>query len=170
MVDILSRACRVNLKRTLASWLDTASELPTARLLAGFGLALEAKKPSGDDTFGEKVPFQKAPVDWFTGLVAKEDGGALRVARVLADSPAERAGIGADDELLAIDGVRCAKLKEWNTLAKSARRGKSMRVLAASEGRVYEVTIEVRPSQKRAIVKRRQTKAQKRLFDLWLKR
>lgn len=38
-------------------------------------------------------------------LILEEDGGALEVLRVYADSPADRAGVKAGDRIIAVDGV-----------------------------------------------------------------
>jgi len=42
---------------------------------------------------------------WF-GAQMKERGGALEVQSVVEGSPAQRAGIGAGDEIVALDGFR----------------------------------------------------------------
>lgn len=47
-----------------------------------------------------------APPSPVLGLRLKEEGGRTVVTHVLADTPSYRAGIGAGDQLLALDGLR----------------------------------------------------------------
>ncbi|HET7152703.1 MAG TPA: PDZ domain-containing protein [Candidatus Kapabacteria bacterium] len=171
MISIFSHSCGVDLRTTLRNWLNGASELPTEKILAGFGLAWEKAKPKKEDNvFGEKLPFQSQSVEWFTGLGLKEDTSGLKVARVMTGSPAEVARFGAEDEILAVNGVRVSSVRQWDVLAKSPRLGKSVKILAAAEGNIYETTLTVKPPIKMQIVKKKQTPAQKRLYDIWLKR
>ncbi len=170
MIEVLSQSCGLNLKATLHEWLNGTNELPAKKLLAGFGLSFEKAKPKEENVFGEKVPFQSEKVEWNTGLMLKEEGGGLRVARVNIGSPAEAAGIGAEDEILAVNGARVATLAQWERNAKSSRLQKQIAILAVAEGNIYEAHMEAKPSIKMQIVKRKQTPAQKRLYEIWLKR
>jgi predicted metalloprotease with PDZ domain len=170
MLGLISAATGVDIRSTLRTWLDTPVELPTEKILKAFGLSLEPKKAMEANTFGDNVPYQKPAVEWFTGIVAKEEHGAVRVVRILSDSPAERAGVGAEDEILAMDGTRITTLKQWDRLSTSAQRGSSAKLLLASEGRVVGTTLRTSPSIKRMLVKGKQTKVQKKLYDFWLAR
>ncbi len=48
---------------------------------------------------------RKGPAAWL-GLKTRVDQGRLKVGSVVAGGPAERAGVYANDELLALDGFR----------------------------------------------------------------
>ena len=47
------------------------------------------------------------------GLTSSEQGGRVQVVRVTKDSPAQSAGMGAGDVVLAVDGTRVASLEEF---------------------------------------------------------
>lgn len=171
MISILSKACGLNVGGVLRKWINGHGELPTESLLKKFGLSLVGKKPGDAGTFGEKRANPTQPVDWFMGLITKEASGTLQVGRVFPDSPAERAGLGADDELIAVNGARITTQKQWDVITKSARLKDSVEVVASSEGRVYKTTVQLKPSQKKYLVKlKKPTAEQKKLFAAWLKR
>ncbi len=75
------------------------------------------------------------------GLALSEDRGSLKVAKVWADSPAELAGIGPEDELIAVNGRRVRDVKGWKAALQSAPAGKEMRLTAACEGTLYEAAL-----------------------------
>lgn len=171
MIAILSLACDTDLRAVLRRWLDTPAELPTESLLAKFGMALVKQKPNDENTFGEKRAFHAKPVDWFMGMMVKESPAGLQVARVLTGSPAEAASIGADDELIAINGVRVTTQKQWDTIARSSRLDREITIVGASEGKLYLTTLIATPPKKKYLVKlERPTAAQKKLFAVWAKR
>ncbi|MBD2091138.1 M61 family metallopeptidase [Microcoleus sp. FACHB-1515] len=72
-------------------YLHTTTELPFDEYLQPFGLKLQAAE--------ENLP----P---FTGMTVKTENGREIVKFVESNSPAQKAGIDAGDELLAIDGLR----------------------------------------------------------------
>lgn len=171
LVSILSRACGINLRSTLLRWLNGTDELPTGPLLRKFGLELVKQKPGDEPTFGEKRASPAQPVDRFMGCLTKDNAGVFQVARVFPDSPAARAGLGAEDEIIAVNGIRVSSPKHWDAVVKSASLGDSIRVTASAEGRVYETTVSLLPSSKKHLVKMtRPSAAQKKLFAAWAKR
>ncbi len=170
MIGIISAAVELDLRATMRAWLNTPAELPTEKILSAFGLKLVPKAPTDPNTFGEKIPYQRVPVEWFTGIVAKEERGAVRVARVLADSPAERAGVGAEDEIIALDGTRIATLKQWERESTRPGIARAVPIVLGSEGRVVTATLRPAPSIKKMLVKGRQTATQRRLYRRWLER
>lgn len=82
----------------LAAWVHGTGELPVARLLARFGVAARAIAPDLAAMLGLRVA---------EGAVT-----GVQVRAVLAGSAAERAGLCAGDELLAVDGWRIRRLDE----------------------------------------------------------
>lgn len=91
--EVVSEVAGVDLTESLHTWVDTATELDTASTLAWFGLKLA---PPEDDE-------RKA---W---LGAGLNGD--HVGHVVRDGPAWRAGLQANDELLAIDSHRVRDVK-----------------------------------------------------------
>ena len=98
----------------LPSWFDRAlrstDELELDAALAGVGLRALIRAASGADDKGgaeqsAKEPAQNGGRAWF-GAQVKERGGALEVQSVVEGSPAQQAGIGAGEEIVALDGFR----------------------------------------------------------------
>ena len=90
-------ACRLSglddLPADFERWLRGTGELPLAELLADFGVKLEhevdPKHPERSARLGLRLQPQRS-----------------ELAGVVEDSPAQRAGLGGGDELVAIDGAR----------------------------------------------------------------
>ncbi len=99
-VHLAEHATGLNLAEVLETWVRQPGELPFESLLAPFGLRLvRAASPPG-----------KADSDpdggGYLGARIQVQDGRLRVEHVLADSPAEAAGVAPGDELVALGGVR----------------------------------------------------------------
>lgn len=79
---------------------------PVGILLAQFGVRLHMRcTEGGGDAGGTPGTRGDQPQPWL-GLRTRAANGRLHVSHVLEDGPAQRAGICAGDELLAIDGLR----------------------------------------------------------------
>src|SRR5438270_521029 len=99
----------------LAPWFERAvrstQELELDAALAGVGLRAVVRAATGADDKGgaEQEPKPAAtnggPRSWF-GAQVKDKGGALEVQSVVEGSPAQQAGIGRGDEIVAIAGFR----------------------------------------------------------------
>jgi predicted metalloprotease with PDZ domain len=104
---LIEQATRVQVRERLLSWLDGTTELPYDEILAGVGLAIQYdEKPTDPLTFGEKRPFASVPKAPYMGWSLQEVGGKLIVKAVDDGSPAAKAGVGIDDEIVAIDDMR----------------------------------------------------------------
>lgn len=82
--------------------LRSTEELPLAELLADFGVHAERRAAVSEADGGGWTAVQ--PPRCWAGL--KLRAGETRVQHVFAGSPAENAGISANDQLVAIDGLR----------------------------------------------------------------
>jgi predicted metalloprotease with PDZ domain len=98
--EIIESVAETNLETFFAHCLDSTEELPFDEYLEPFGLKIKA------DEAGDAI--------LFTGMTVKTENGKEMIKFVEANSPAEKAGINAGDELLAIDGLRVSaeQLKE----------------------------------------------------------
>jgi len=63
------------------------------------------------------------------------EGPGVRVASVVAGSPAERAGIQAGDVLTAIDGREVADLRGYSELLRALKPGQKVRVVLVRGGK-----------------------------------
>jgi predicted metalloprotease with PDZ domain len=76
------------------------------------------------------------------------DGGRLLVAQVKRDTPAFRAGLNVDDELVAIDGVR-VRADRLDERLEQYSPCDSVSVLVARRDRLFpiDVTLEAEPAK-----------------------
>ncbi|WP_028009231.1 M61 family metallopeptidase [Solimonas flava] len=82
--------------------LRSTDELPLAELLADFGVRAARRAAVSETDAGGWVSGE-APRSW-AGL--KLRSGDTRVLHVFSGSPAERAGVSANDQIVALDGLR----------------------------------------------------------------
>ncbi|MDB5800690.1 MAG: hypothetical protein JWL63_1629 [Rhodocyclales bacterium] len=88
---IIKAATGVDVSREIAAWVEGTNDVPFEKLLKPFGITLERKR--GGLLSG-------------LGIKTRAEGNALKLANVLDGGSAQRAGLSAGDELVAIDGLR----------------------------------------------------------------
>jgi predicted metalloprotease with PDZ domain len=111
--------------REIAAWVHGTDELPLPALLDVFGIASRS----------EKLGFGAA-----LGLRLAESSNGITVKQVLSASPAQRAGLSAGDELLAVDGWRLRRLDEAQQWLV---RGRAFELLLARDQRL--LTLKIKP-------------------------
>jgi predicted metalloprotease with PDZ domain len=161
------RACeRVGgtLDRFFADYVDGVADVPWGRFLrvAGCELHREPRKPDE----GEGKRFHRP----WVGVTTQKQAGALSVAGVVEGSPADRAGLSAKDELVAMDDVRINP-DEWEKRLEEYEPGERVRfaffrsgILKSAEltlGRKENVTWTIRKAKSA-------TAAQKKVYEGWL--
>ena len=82
------------------------ADLPLQGLLRTVGVNMALRASSGSKDLGGKAAKDDSPLPTWLGATLVSNGTASRFAKVLAGSPAERAGIAPGDEAVAIDGLR----------------------------------------------------------------
>ena len=113
--DGVERAASEIAGEDLTRWFDralrSAEELDVDGALRGVGLRTVLRAASGPDDKGGTAPDQDRAIPegpsraWF-GAQVREKAGSLEVLSVAEGSPAQQAGIGAGDEIAALDGFR----------------------------------------------------------------
>ena len=119
--DIAGRSLRTELD----AWVHGTDELPVEPLLARFGIERQADAVGLASTLGLRL--SEGPVS------------GVQVKSVLRGSAAERAGISAGDELLAVDGWRIRRLddaRQW--LAE----GRPFELLAVRDQRLLHLQVQ----------------------------
>ncbi len=91
MPTIVKAATGVDVSREIAAWAEGTSDVPFEKLFKPFGIALERKRSNLLSGLGIKT---------------RAEGNTLKLANVLDDGSARRAGLSAGDELVALDGLR----------------------------------------------------------------
>ena len=108
----------------LAAWVHGTDELPLQPLLASFGVAWNAETPTLAQRLGVRVNESA-----LTGV---------KVTHVLRGGAAERAGLSAGDELLAVDGWRLRRLEDATRVTKA---GVAASLLVARDQRVVDLSL-----------------------------
>ena len=143
-----------------ATAVDGTGELDYAPALEYFGLELVPPKPA--------TPPGGKP-DATPGWLGADVGGDNRVRRVLRETPAYRAGLNVDDEILAIDGERIDSL---DGRLERYRPDATVTLLIARRGRIRElpVTLGKKPDKTWKLrVAKRAGPSEKRRRDAWLR-
>ena len=114
-------------------------DLPLEKLLADFGVTLQFRR---DKRFGRagSGASQTAAPPLELGIRFRPHGAGLEVAVVMADGPAERAGVSPGDILIAIDGLM---LNEKNLLGRLARykAGQTVRLSGFRDEELLEFSL-----------------------------
>jgi predicted metalloprotease with PDZ domain len=160
----------------LEAWFDRAlrstEELDLDAALSGVGLRAFLRPSAGPEDKGgaEQGGKEAAPNGggraWL-GAQMKERGGVLEVQSVADGSPAQRAGIGAGDEIVAMDGFR-TDLKQ--RLGRAAA-GQQVRLTLFRMDELIEVRVQLTAVPRDTVVLTptpRTTEQQVRLRTSWL--
>ena len=79
------------------------------------------------------------PAAYF-GATTQDQGGNLMISNIEWDSPASRAGLSLQDEIIALDGVR-ASPRTMGEVFNSKKAGDKVRVLVSRRGALREVEV-----------------------------
>ncbi|MER2493928.1 M61 family metallopeptidase [Catenovulum sediminis] len=100
-----SAAHSTNIRETFYQLLNDKAPIPLTELLADFGVELK-QVPSKAASLLDKSPDAHSP---YLGFMFKESKLGVDVMQVLEDSPAEKAGISVQDNIIAIDNIVVSK-------------------------------------------------------------
>ena len=129
----------LDLAEFFAAAVRGTEDLPLAPLLADFGVTLEFRR---DKRFGRaaggKGAADSPPLE--LGIRIRHRNAGLDVVAVMADSPAERAGVSPGDLLIAIDGL---KLSGSNLQARLSRfkAGQTVRLTGFRDEELLEFPV-----------------------------
>lgn len=120
------KVTRIPQRRIVESWVTSRKPLP-------WRVAAKTFKVS----FTEKT---SDPIYHQSGMALQWKGTQAIVAKVLSGSAAEKAGIAANDELLAVNGTRVCEAEKLNQTWKRISR-KPVNLLLARLDRIYETKL-----------------------------
>jgi predicted metalloprotease with PDZ domain len=153
---VIESVAEMDLTDFFHRYVDGTEELPFNEYLEPFGLQVES---IAED---EPTPY--------LGITTKSDRGRELVKSVAAGSPAQRAGIDAGDELLAINGIRVTS-EQLSDRLKDYRGGDTVDFTVFHQDRLcsYSVTLDVpRPSRYQVVAVKNPTDRQKHHVAGWL--
>lgn len=139
-------------------------ELPYEEVFAAAGLALERAGPP------TTRPGEAPRPELLGGMGLRAEGGRVVVQHVLADTPAQRAGLNAGDELLALDGLRVS-LESLAARLAERRPGERVELAVFRRDELLRLDLEVGEPPQRLVVRRRPGAGaeQAALLDDWLR-
>lgn len=145
----------LKLKRLFERWVRGTDDLPLAKLLVSFGVTLT------DDRRNAKPAL---------GVRAVRDGNDCRLANVYEGGAAHRAGLSANDLLVAIDGLRVSPTNLDALLARY-RAGNVVEVHAFRRDELmrFEAKLMADATPKTVLVSKSKPVAAVRLREGWLK-
>ena len=143
----------------LEQWFDRAlrstDELDLDSALGAVGLRAVIRPPSGADDKGsvEEVPVEVpdeqpgAPGRGYLGATLRERGAVVEVGSVAEGSPAQRAGIAAGDEIVAVEGYRT----DLRQRLIRTPAGQTLRFALFRMDELIEVTLQLAPQPRDTI-------------------
>ncbi len=163
------------IKQLIHLALYTTQDIPLQPLLEPFGLQLTLRQAqSSEDIGGKKITQPSLENDAFKqgyfGCTFSKNQSRLIVSGVLDDSAAMLAGISAQDELVAIDGIR-TDAESFDKIAKRLKVGQQISVHVFRQDVLTEKKVTLKaPAQDTAqiTIKENLTHEQKNNLDRWL--
>lgn len=160
--DAIERSTGVHVHEMMMQWLSGTEELDYAPVLEPFGMEWKLENAPAATING-------VPPRIFSGLGLKEEGGKLIVSAVEDGTPAQAAGFGIDDEIIALNGMRVTSAYGFGEIL--SRSGGSCEVIASCDGKLFSTTLTPVPKpEPRLVVKDVLTPEQQHLLDFWLER
>jgi predicted metalloprotease with PDZ domain len=91
----------------------------------------------------------------YLGALVEETNPGLRVASIIADSPAQRGGLGEGDRLMVINGRSLVRgdIKEFKRILSEAKETGRLSILVARSGILKKVDVWLAPYSKAQIDK-----------------
>ncbi|MCX6141084.1 MAG: PDZ domain-containing protein [Candidatus Kapabacteria bacterium] len=170
-IALIEQSTNIQVRDRLMGWLSSTDELPYDEILGAVGLITDGTEKTKEAVkIGESLDFATVPMIPFLGWTLGENSGKIVVKAVEDGSPAAIAGIGIDDEILAIDGNRVATVGQVDHYC-GASVGKGAILTAHCDGRLYSTTITPLSKPARRLVEiEKPTDRQKQMREAWLKR
>lgn len=168
--EALEEVTGLSWKDFWAKYIEGTDEVDFERFLRTVGWDLKPVRKGDKPEEKRRKGDYDTPGGWL-GLEVKEVDRRVRVAHVLVESPAIRAGINADDELVALDGfqVKDKEFLEKRLRERAAGDEVVLHVFRRSELVETRVVLGEAPPEKWAIEEDKKASARaKRLRRAWL--
>lgn len=133
--EVCERAAGAPLAEIFDVYASTVKPVNYAKYLAYAGIDVDM------------TPTEGPGAAW--GAAAEDRNGMAVVSRVEWDSPAARAGISVQDEIVAVEGVRATSASVASALA-SRKPGDRVSVLISRRGQVREIDVTLGPRTERS--------------------
>ncbi|MBC8124815.1 MAG: M61 family metallopeptidase [Candidatus Kapabacteria bacterium] len=170
-IAIIEQSTNIQIRDRLLDWLNGTTELPYNEIFSAVGMSVETTAKVVDPVkIGENIVFATVPKVPFIGWSLAESAGRIIVRAVEDGSPAARAGVGIDDEIVAVDGKRVSTSAQVDHYC-GTMIGKGALLTAHCDGRLYTTTIfPVEQPNLRLVEIEKPSSRQKQMHDRWLHR
>jgi predicted metalloprotease with PDZ domain len=153
-------------------WLRSTAELSFDEAFATVGVVIRPMQPPSHAPGGMGEAAAERPRQEIrTGMQIRSEHGRVLVGSVLAGSAAWRAGVSANDELLALDGFRVHAESFVGRLQEKAP-GEKARLTLFRRDELREVEMDVEPGPPSRVLLRTvesPTPEQRAMFESWLR-
>ncbi|WP_341501182.1 PDZ domain-containing protein [Gallaecimonas sp. GXIMD4217] len=119
--------------------LYSTQDLPLAPLLAAFGVKLDWLPGAGETDKGGE-PGKQRPERLTLGIRTRAENGGLKVVNVFHGGAADRAGIAAGDQLVALDGLKILPGKLEQMVQRIGQRPAELHAFRRDELLTFEVS------------------------------
>ncbi len=148
-----------SLKDFFWDYVKGRKEIPWNRYLGYAGLEQKERPRQGEEEKGQVVQA-------WTGVIPRPQGDQFHLGTVLVHSPAEKAGLSPNDEIVALNGARITS-SNWADRVEDLKPGATIEITYFRLGflRTTKMTLGQRPSLFREIqYRKRATKLQKKIY------
>ncbi len=144
--ELAAEVSGLDLGDFFASGVRSTVDPPVGILLAQFGVRLNLRPAEGGTDAGGTVGQQGArPRPWL-GIRTRAMAGRLRVSHVLDGGPAQSVGVLAEDEIVALDGIRAdAESFDAQLSRLESGRGVELHLFRRDELQIVTVTLQEPP-------------------------
>jgi predicted metalloprotease with PDZ domain len=132
---VCERVAGVPLSEIFDVYVSTAKDIDYPKYLAYAGLDIDVQPKKGADPY--------------FGASARERDGRLIITNVEWDSPAMHAGLSAEDEIIALDGIRVS-FRAMSELLRQKKPADKVRVLASRGDVIREFEVAMGKSPERS--------------------
>lgn len=133
---LAAEICGLDLKSFFDQLLRSTEELPLDELLADFGVQAQRRAQTSPIDDGGRT--KAAASGAWVGLRLRP--GTATVSHVLSHSPAERAGVCAGDQLLALDGLQI-KTNNWHRRLEASQANVTVGLHLFRDEQMHELSI-----------------------------
>lgn len=170
IITIIEEQCGVSIRREFEHWLNGTDELPYQEIFNQIGLEWKEEVAGiKQEWYGDFRPFHPKKQSVFFGCAVSEDHGRIFVKEVEKDSPADKAGIGIDDEIIAVNGKRMTGRSMFMQALQANGFEKEAEILAQCDGIIYSTKATLKPAINYSLkVKDTITHEQELLLEYWL--
>lgn len=148
--ELIGDLVSTDLQSFLDQLINQADNLPLSELLASVGIEVVKRGAINQADKGGKIVDEPLPEVSF-GAFLKEQNGGLQIIRVDEDGSAQKSGLAAEDQIIAVDGIKLS-LEKFEGRIALAKPGDTWKVHAFRRDELQEFEVGLLAAAKHTIV------------------